>query len=104
MVSVPQVWQAVFKAMLGETDYFDQLSGTDYDTVATLLLVVFILVITIMMLNLLVAVLSTAHARVDNDADMEFKASEFWHRFRRSWKVDEARRETTATFFLAVEL
>lgn len=65
----------MFKAMLGETEYFDKLSGTTFDGVATVLLVVYLIILTIMMLNLLVAVLSTAHAKVDNNADLEYKVS-----------------------------
>lgn len=68
-----QVWQNVFKAMLGETDFFDEFSGTQFDTVATVLLATYLVIMTIMMLNLLVAVLSTAHARVDQNADQEYK-------------------------------
>ncbi|CAM9848129.1 unnamed protein product [Scytosiphon promiscuus] len=74
-ISYGEVWRDVFKAMLGETDYFDDISGTEFEIVGTLLLVVFILVLTIMMLNLLVAVLSTAHAKVDNDTDLEYKVT-----------------------------
>lgn len=73
--SFTQVWQSVFKAMLGETEYFDELSGTSFDSVATVLLVVYLIILTIMMLNLLVAVLSTAHAKVDNNADLEYKVN-----------------------------
>lgn len=59
--------------MLGETDFFDEFSGTQFDTVATVLLATYLVIMTIMMLNLLVAVLSTAHARVDQNADQEYK-------------------------------
>lgn len=75
-----QVWKAVFRATLGETDFFDDFSGTTFDGVATVLLVVYLVLLTIMMLNLLVAVLSTAHAKVDSDAGLEYKVS----RHRRS--------------------
>ncbi|CBN75304.1 Ankyrin Repeat Transient Receptor Potential Channel [Ectocarpus siliculosus] len=68
------VWKAIFRATLGETDYFDDFSGTTFDGVATALLVVYLVLLTIMMLNLLVAVLSTAHAKVDADAGLEYKA------------------------------
>ncbi|CAM9290091.1 unnamed protein product [Scytosiphon promiscuus] len=73
--SYGEVWQSLFKAMLGDTEYFDELSGTSYDRVATVLLVVYLIILTIMMLNLLVAVLSTAHAKVDKDADLEYKVT-----------------------------
>lgn len=59
--------------MLGDTEYFDEFPGSTYDRVATVLLVVYLVILTIMMLNLLVAVLSTAHAKVDKDADLEYK-------------------------------
>lgn len=72
-----QVWLSTFKAMLGETELFDTFEGTDYDSVATILLVMYIIILTIMMLNLLVAVLSTAHSRVDADADLEYKVGRF---------------------------
>lgn len=68
-----QVWQSLFKAMLGDTEYFEALSGTSYERVATVLLVVYLIILTVMMLNLLVAVLSTAHAKVDKNADLEYK-------------------------------
>eukprot|EP00904_Undaria_pinnatifida_P012811 jgi/Undpi1/8660/HiC_scaffold_25.g11125.m1 len=70
-----EVWQNVFKAMLGETDFFDEFSGSQFDSVATVLLATYLVILTIMMLNLLVAVLSTAHARVDQNADQEYKVS-----------------------------
>lgn len=66
----------MFKAMLGETDFFDEFSGTQFDTVATVLLATYLVIMTIMMLNLLVAVLSTAHARVDQNADQEYKVQD----------------------------
>lgn len=59
--------------MLGETDFFDEFSGSQFDSVATVLLATYLVILTIMMLNLLVAVLSTAHARVDQNADQEYK-------------------------------
>ena len=59
--------------MLGETEYFDEFSGTTYAAVATILLSSYLVILTIMLLNLLVAVLSTAHATVQENADREFK-------------------------------
>lgn len=44
-----------------------------FDTIATVLLVAYLLIMTIMMLNLLIAVLSTAHARIDMNTDQEYK-------------------------------
>lgn len=59
--------------MLGETEYFDEFAGGIYDLVATVLLCAYLVLLTIMMLNLLVAVLSTAHAAVQENADREYK-------------------------------
>lgn len=59
--------------MLGETEFFDEFSDTPFDIVATILLSTYLVIMTIMMLNLLVAVLSTAHARVEQNADQEYK-------------------------------
>lgn len=68
-----QVWLNAVKAMLGETQFFDDFSGSVFDTIATVLLVAYLLIMTIMMLNLLIAVLSTAHARIDMNTDQEYK-------------------------------
>ena len=59
--------------MLGETEYFDEFAGSPYGAVATVLLSSYLVILTIMMLNLLVAVLSTAHATVQENADREYK-------------------------------
>lgn len=61
--------------MLGETDFFDEFSGSKHDGVATVLLAAYLVILTIMMLNLLVAVLSTAHTKVEQNADQEYKVS-----------------------------
>ncbi len=65
----------LFKAMLGETDLFEDFSGGRYDDVATILLVAYLLIMTIMLLNLLVAILSTAHTEVQENAGAELKVS-----------------------------
>lgn len=62
--------------MLGETDFFDEFSGTEFDVVATVLLVTYLVILTIMMLNLLIAVLTTTHARVAENIDREFKVGQ----------------------------
>lgn len=59
--------------MLGETEYFDDFDGSRFGAVATVLLCTYLVILTIMMLNLLVAVLSTAHAAVQENADREYK-------------------------------
>lgn len=61
--------------MLGEADFFDAFSGSVFENIATLLLVAYLITLTIMLLNLLVAVLATAHARVDMNPDQEYKVS-----------------------------
>lgn len=52
------MWLDVFKAMLGEVGVFEDLyEDSVYRDVAKLLLVVYLLVVTVMLLNLLIAVL-----------------------------------------------
>lgn len=72
-----QTWLNLFKAMLGEVGFFDEISEDRYEnrykSVATVLLVVYFVIITIVLLNLLIAVLSTSHAKVQEHADQEYK-------------------------------
>eukprot|EP00752_Nemacystus_decipiens_P011383 g10115.t1 len=67
----------LFKAMLGEVGFFDEISEDRYESryksVATVLLVVYLIIITIVLLNLLIAVLSTKHAEVQEHADQEYR-------------------------------
>lgn len=65
----------LFKAMLGEVEFFEEFPGEDFDAVATALLIVYLVVIAVMLLNLLIAVLSTSHSKVEGKADQEFKVS-----------------------------
>lgn len=65
----------LFKAMLGEVGFFEEFPGDDFDAVATALLIVYLVVIAVMLLNLLIAVLSTSHSKVEGKADQEFKVS-----------------------------
>ncbi|CAM9510922.1 unnamed protein product [Scytosiphon promiscuus] len=65
----------LFKAMLGELGFFDEFPGDDFDSVATALFVIYLVVIAVMLLNLLIAVLSTSHSKVEGKADQEFKVS-----------------------------
>ncbi|CBN74883.1 Transient Receptor Potential Channel [Ectocarpus siliculosus] len=65
----------LFKAMLGDTGFFEVFSGDTYDVVATFLLVVYLFIVTVMLLNLLVAILSTSHAQVEENIEREFKVS-----------------------------
>lgn len=73
--SFGETWLDIFKAMLGEVDLFDDFAGGPYDPAATLLLVVYLLVITVMLLNLLIAVLSTLHGQVAGNAEREYKVT-----------------------------
>lgn len=70
-----QTFLHLFKAMLGDTAYFDEFSGERYDWVATILLVVYLFIVAIMLLNLLVAILSTSHAQVQDNVGREFKVA-----------------------------
>ena len=68
----------LFMTMLGDVAFFDELedsSREQYVAVGRLLLALFIIVVTIMLLNLLIAILSTAHADVHNNIKREFKVS-----------------------------
>lgn len=65
----------VSKAMLGDTALFDEFSGGRYDGVATFLLIVYLFIVTIMLLNLLVAILATAHTQVQDDVEIELRTS-----------------------------
>ncbi|CAM9653004.1 unnamed protein product [Ectocarpus sp. 4 AP-2014] len=68
---------ALFKAMLGDVDFFNDIATDQYDndSVATVLLVVYLFVVTIVLLNLLVAILSTSHAEVQDNVKVEVKVS-----------------------------
>ncbi|CAN0130078.1 unnamed protein product [Scytosiphon promiscuus] len=70
--SFGETFLSLFSAMLGDAD-FDTFSGGPHDLVATVLLVAYIVIMAIMLLNLLVAVLSTSHARVQENNEREFK-------------------------------
>jgi len=68
----------LFKTILGDVELFDELddiSRERYAVVGRLLLVIFVIVVTIMLLNLLIAILSTAHADVHSNTEKEFKVS-----------------------------
>lgn len=65
----------LFTAMAGDTEIFDEFSGERLDTVAIILVVVYLFIVTTMLLNLLIAILSTAHAQVQGNVGVEFKVS-----------------------------
>eukprot|EP00752_Nemacystus_decipiens_P004796 g4364.t1 len=68
-------WLYVFKAMLGETDVFEDYYEDQLGEIAKLLLVVYLFVVSILLLNLLIAVLSTAHARIEEAQERAFTRS-----------------------------
>lgn len=65
----------LFKAMLADLTLFDEFSGGRYDPVATFLVVVYLFIVTIMLLNLLIAILSTSHSRVQANKGWAFRVS-----------------------------
>lgn len=73
--SYGDVWLDVFKAMLGEVGIFDDYFDGFYGNVAKFLLVVYLLFMTIMLLNLLIAILSTEHAKIEQGQDRAFRVS-----------------------------
>lgn len=83
--SYDDIWLLLFKAMLGEVGFFDELDvagDSDDDrnsdvrrSVGTVLFVMYLVVMAVMLLNLLIAVLSTSHSRVQENVDREFKVS-----------------------------
>eukprot|EP00903_Cladosiphon_okamuranus_P011809 g11097.t1 len=68
-------WLDVFKAMLGEADVFEEYYEEELGEIAKLLLVVYLFVVSILLLNLLIAVLSTAHARIAKAQERAFTSS-----------------------------
>ncbi|CAN0372525.1 unnamed protein product, partial [Ascophyllum nodosum] len=68
----------LFKTLLGDVEAFEEFSdtaGNRYSFTGNLLLVLYLVVVTIMLLNLLIAVLSTAHAKVEMNADKELEVA-----------------------------
>ena len=82
-LSFGDVFLELFKAMLGEAGFFEFFEDGErfpvvaehYRVVTTLLLVVYLFFITIMLLNLLIAILNTSHAAVQEDVHRAFKVS-----------------------------
>lgn len=70
-----ETWLHLFEAMLGELGFFEDFPDDRFDFVATVLFVVYLVVTQIMLLNLLIAILSISHARVQENAEREFKVS-----------------------------
>eukprot|EP00904_Undaria_pinnatifida_P012808 jgi/Undpi1/8658/HiC_scaffold_25.g11123.m1 len=88
-----------FKAMLGETHFFQDVSGDVFDTISTVLLVAYLIILTVMMLNLLVAVLNTAHTKVDKNPDREYKWAFSCPMFMVDWCCSTNLRKDTKRFF-----
>lgn len=65
----------LFEAMLGEVALLDEISGSEGEAAGTILILVYLVVMTIMLLNLLIAVLSTAHSYVHENSTVEYKVS-----------------------------
>ncbi|CAN0186268.1 unnamed protein product [Scytosiphon promiscuus] len=70
-----ETWLILFKALLGDVEFFEYFSGGEHDIEATVLLVIYLVVISVMLLNLLIAVLSTSHARIQVAQELEYKTS-----------------------------
>ncbi|CAM9407917.1 unnamed protein product [Scytosiphon promiscuus] len=73
-----QTCLTLFKGMPGEVGFFDDFRSdeySEYEEVATALFIIFLVIIAIMLLNLLVAVLSTSHAKVQEKGEQEFRVS-----------------------------
>lgn len=71
-----QTFLMLFKGMFGEVEFLDEFRGneySEYEEVATALFIVYLVVIAINFLNLLIAVLSTSHAKVQEKAEQEPK-------------------------------
>ncbi|CAM9221663.1 unnamed protein product, partial [Laminaria digitata] len=73
--SFGDIWLDVFKAMLGEVGVFDEFFDDIYGTVGRFLLVIYLLVMAVMLLNLLIAILSTEHAKIEQGSDIAFRVS-----------------------------
>lgn len=70
-----QTFLSLFKAMLGEVGLFDEFGEHIRGRMATALLTMYFVIMNIMLLNLLIAVLSTSHSKVEENADLEYKVS-----------------------------
>ncbi|CAM9739658.1 unnamed protein product [Ectocarpus sp. 12 AP-2014] len=73
--SFGETFLALFRAMLGDVDYFTVFSGGRHETVGTILIVTYLVVVTVMLLNLLVAILTVSHSKVQENVQREFKVS-----------------------------
>lgn len=65
----------LFKGLFGDVGFLDEFSGGDYDAVATFVFVAFLLTVTVILVNLLAAVIGAWQSRIKEKADKEFKVS-----------------------------
>lgn len=65
----------LFKGLFGDVGFLDEFSGGDYDAVATFVFITFLLTVTIILINLLAAVIGTWQFGIKEKADHEFKVS-----------------------------
>lgn len=61
----------LFKAMLGELSAFYMFTSSSYGDLATFLMVTYLVIMAVMLLNPLIAVLSTTHENVNENAERE---------------------------------
>lgn len=72
--------------LAGEVGLFDDFIGTRHDLAATVLLVCYLVIMSIMLLNLLIAVLSTAHGKVEENVLIRVARARVYTYFR--WVVE----------------
>ena len=68
----------LFKTLLSDVEAFEEFGDSArnrFSFTGNLLLVLYLVVMTVMLLNLLIAVLSTAHAKVEINADKELEVA-----------------------------
>ncbi|CAM9556480.1 unnamed protein product [Laminaria digitata] len=73
--------------MLGEVSLFDEFAGTPFKAVGTLLLATYLIIMSIMLLNLLVAVLSTSHAKLEGHVLIRVSRARVYMTYR--WVVGD---------------
>lgn len=74
-----ETWLGIFYAMLGDVSVFDEAISDDSNPYASWILALFVLflvITTIMLLNLLVAILTVQHGAVQENVEKEFKVAQ----------------------------
>lgn len=74
-ISYGKACMYLFEAILGEIGFFDEIAMEENEDVGVALFVLYLVVMSIMLLNLLIAVLSTAHSHVNQNSGLEYKIS-----------------------------